>query len=150
MIVQRTRPWTAISDPKRKSVENLMDQLTRSQGSYAPPQHQYDPYNPDAGRRHRLSRLSSNRKALLQMFPSSPRRRLLRLGLLPHADFRNACKVDRASLLCTSQVVLAQRRLSLVPGCAMLDLRQGERGRLAGKNRGAWWYRKRNLSWPPS
>lgn len=41
--------WTAISDPKRKSVENLMDQLTRSQVQYAPPQHQYDPYNPDSG-----------------------------------------------------------------------------------------------------
>lgn len=44
--------WTTVSDPKRKSVENLMDQLTRSQGPYSQPsqqQHQYDLYNPESG-----------------------------------------------------------------------------------------------------
>ncbi|KAI0340485.1 hypothetical protein BDW22DRAFT_1485930 [Trametopsis cervina] len=43
--------WAAISmDPKRKSVENLMDQLTRGQGPLAPPAQsitaQFDPYGP--------------------------------------------------------------------------------------------------------
>ncbi|KAI0703597.1 hypothetical protein BC835DRAFT_1262691 [Cytidiella melzeri] len=43
--------WTAVSmDPKRKSVENLMDQLTRGQGSLPPPAQsvtaQFDPYAP--------------------------------------------------------------------------------------------------------
>lgn len=43
--------WTAVSmDPKRKSVENLMDQLTRGQGPLPPPAQsvtaQFDPYAP--------------------------------------------------------------------------------------------------------
>ncbi|KAI0685782.1 hypothetical protein BC835DRAFT_1309816 [Cytidiella melzeri] len=43
--------WTAVSvAPKRKSVENLMDQLTRGQGSLPPPAQfvtaQFDPYAP--------------------------------------------------------------------------------------------------------
>lgn len=43
--------WTAVSmDPKRKSVENLMDQLTRGQGHLPPPAQsvtaQFDPYAP--------------------------------------------------------------------------------------------------------
>lgn len=42
----------ATTDPKRKSMENLMDQLTRSsQGPAAPPppQHQLDSYSPEPG-----------------------------------------------------------------------------------------------------
>ena len=42
-------PGTA-ADPKRKSMENLMDQLTRSsqsQGPAPPPQHQLDSYSPE-------------------------------------------------------------------------------------------------------
>ena len=41
--------WTAISDPKRKSVENLMDQLTRSQGPVIPTQQQFDVYGSEPG-----------------------------------------------------------------------------------------------------
>lgn len=37
--------WTsATADPKRKSMENLMDQLTRSQGPVIPTQQQFDGY----------------------------------------------------------------------------------------------------------
>ncbi|TDL27270.1 hypothetical protein BD410DRAFT_713619 [Rickenella mellea] len=42
--------WTSVSvnaDPKRKSMENLMDQLTRSQGHPGPLQHPHDSYSPD-------------------------------------------------------------------------------------------------------
>ena len=43
--------WTSVNmDPKRKSVENLMDQITRGQGPLAPPTQsvtaQFDPYAP--------------------------------------------------------------------------------------------------------
>ncbi|EJD05746.1 uncharacterized protein FOMMEDRAFT_153084 [Fomitiporia mediterranea MF3/22] len=43
-------PWTsAPTDPKRKSMENLMDQLTRSsQGPSAPSQHRLDSYSPES------------------------------------------------------------------------------------------------------
>ncbi|KAL5511726.1 hypothetical protein ACEPAH_4944 [Sanghuangporus vaninii] len=44
-------PWAPSTvDPKRKSMENLMDQLTRSsQGPVQPPQHQLDSYSPEPG-----------------------------------------------------------------------------------------------------
>ncbi|KAH8117243.1 hypothetical protein DFH11DRAFT_1724294 [Phellopilus nigrolimitatus] len=43
--------WTSLAaDPKRKSMENLMDQLTRSQGpQLPPPQRQLDSYSPEPG-----------------------------------------------------------------------------------------------------
>lgn len=49
--IQHEEAWaTPTADPKRKSMENLMDQLTRSSQGPAPPsQHQLDTYSPEPG-----------------------------------------------------------------------------------------------------
>ncbi|KAI5124340.1 hypothetical protein M0805_008947 [Coniferiporia weirii] len=68
--------WTSLAaDPKRKSMENLMDQLTRSQGPLAPPQHQLDSYSPEQATPP-LEPVQFQQKASYPMksqAPSSPR-----------------------------------------------------------------------------